>query len=111
MIDLSVEYQPWKRHVKSELLDYVLQNKPDGFIATVKAQVEEYARLEKTSLLELAIWRASCLHFDGSRNFHTMQDILDQWALNESFDPTEYKFERRFTGCVAVIMRSVISFL
>ena len=44
-------------------------------------------------------------------NFYTMQDILDQWAMDESFDLVAYKAERRFTGSVAVIMKGVIPFL
>lgn len=74
-------------------------------------QLEKYCKLEKISLLELAVWRASCLWFDGSRSFDTMQDILDQWAMDESFDPVAYKAERRFTSSVAVIMRGVLQYL
>ena len=44
-------------------------------------------------------------------SFHTMQGILDRWAIDESFDPVAYKAERRFTGSVAVITKGVIKFL
>ena len=57
------------------------------------------------------MWKASCSWFDGSQNFHTMQDILDQWTMDSRFDPTAYKAERRFTGNVAVIMRGVLGYL
>lgn len=53
--------------------------------------MKKYEKLEETSLLELAAWKASCLWFDGSLNFHTMQDILDQWAMDDNFDPVAYK--------------------
>ena len=82
-----------------------------GVPASITQQLDKYTKMEKTSLLELAVWRASCLWFDGSRNFDTMQDILDTWAMDESFDPTAYKNERRFTSNVAVIVQGVIQYL
>ena len=99
--------------MKAELYDYIFttQQVVGELPSLIKQQLEKYTKLEKTSLLELAVWKASCLWFDGSMDFHTMQDILDQWAMDEIFDPAAYKVERRFTASVAVIMKGVIKFL
>lgn len=98
--------------MKELLYDHVFMNarRPED-LSSIEKQLHRYLLLEKTSLLEQAVWRASCLWFDGSGSFNTMQDIIDQWAMDGSFDPTAYKNERRFTSSVAVIMRGVIQFL
>ena len=103
----------WRYHIKAELCDYILTDKwtDNGVPPSVDKLLETYTKYERTSLLELAVWKASCLWFDGSQNFHTMQDILDQWTMDSRFDPTAYKAERRFTGNVAVIMRGVLDYL
>ena len=103
----------WRQDIKEKLYDYIFDEGEFVFDIpfSIERQLEKYQMLEKTSLLELAVWKASCLSFDGSMNFHTMQDILDQWAMDESFDPAAYKQERRFNGSMAVIMRCVLPFL
>ena len=40
-----------------------------------------------------------------------MQEILDQWTIDETFDPVAYKAERRYDGNVVVIMKLVIEYL
>ena len=85
----------------SELCDYLLQNETDTIPDSIEELLKKYNKLERISLLELAVWKASCLWFDGSdMNFHSMQDILDQWAMDETFDPARYKANRRFTSNV-----------
>ena len=103
----------WRHHIKAELCDYILTDNGsvDNVPPSVDKLLETYTKYERTSLLELAVWKASCLWFDGSQNFHSMQDILDQWTMDSRFDPTAYKSERRFTGNVAVIMRGVLAYL
>lgn len=107
----------WRHHLKAELYEYILDNQRQvdqvvrGIPSSIQKQLKKYIKLEQTSLLELAVWKASCLWFDGSQSFHTMQDILDQWTVDERFDPAAYKSERRYTSSVAVIMHSVIQFL
>jgi hypothetical protein len=96
--------------MKELLYDHVFTNRGRSEdLSSIEMQLHRYLMLEKTSLLEHAVW--SCLWFDGSGSFHTMQDILDQWAMDGNFDPTAYKNERRFTSSVAVIMRGAIQFL
>ena len=108
----------WTRHIKAELCNYIFDSGLDvsrvidGSIpSSLQRLMKKYKKLEETSLLELASWKASCLWFDGSLNFHTMQDILDQWAMDENFDPVAYKAERRFTRDVSVIVRGVMAYL
>ena len=104
----------WRNHVKAELCDYVFCDQSDTVQPvpdSIDKLLKKYIKLEKISLLELAVWKYSCLWFDGSINFQTMQDILDQWAVDENFDPSKYKAERRFTSSVPVIMKGVLQFL
>ena len=103
----------WRLHLKEELCDamFVPGNLSGSVPSSIKGLMKKYKKLEETSLLELAAWKASCLWFDGSLNFHTMQDILDQWAMDDNFDPVAYKAERRFTSNVSVIVRGVMAIL
>ena len=108
--DLGLPY--WRAHMKELLYDHVFMNRGcPGNLSSIEKQLHRYLMIEKTSLLELAAWKASCLWFDGSGSFNTMQDILDHWAIDDNFDPTAYKNERRFTSSVAVILRGVTQFL
>lgn len=107
----------WRLHLKEIWFDHTfyvyrpVNSVPDCAPDLLMRALKKYTKLEKTSLLELSVWKASCLWLDGSGNFSSMQDILDQWAMDESFDPAAYKNERRFTSNVSVIMRGVIGYL
>ena len=104
----------WRHHIKAELCDYILidnRGDVDDVPPSIERLLQRYTKYEKTSLLELAVWKASCLWFDESQTFPTMQDISDQWAMDENFDPNAYKKKRRFAGNVAVIMRGVVEYL
>ena len=50
--------------------------------------LETCEQMERLSLLELAIWKASCIA--NGVIFSTMQEIDDYWALESSFDPRVY---------------------
>ena len=84
----------------------LLQETPNWFEAA-KELLKKNKRMERISLLELAVWKASCLDFDGTRKFHTMQDTVDCWAMDETFDPFEYKRLHQFASEVAVIVHGV----
>ena len=103
----------WRQQIKADIHDYIFADTDvvHEVPYSLKQRLDKYTKLEKTSLLELAVWKGSCLWFDGSLNFHTMQDVVDLWAIDESFDPVTYKTERRFTSSLAVIMRGVLDFL
>ena len=104
----------WRQAIKADIHDYIFNGSSDfahPVPTSITQRLDTYTKLEKTSLLEIAVWKASCLWFDGCINFHTMQDVVDLWAMDENFDPVTYKKERRFTSSVAVIMRGVLDFL
>jgi hypothetical protein len=103
----GIVHPQWRNQMKSDLYDYILSKKPEN----ISNQLKKYQKLERVTLLELAVWKANCLYLDGSGNFQTMQDIIDQWTMDETFDPATYKAERRFTATFAVIIRSVVQFL
>ena len=67
--------------------------------------------METASLMELVAWKVNCLVLDDSGHFDSMQEIVDQWALDDSFDPVEYKRQRRLPGNVGVILVGVTAFL
>jgi ankyrin repeat protein len=62
------------------------------------------------SLLALAIWRTSCLKW-GDIQFKSIQDMDDLRVMDETFDPVEYKNERRIKSGADVIIRGVLPFL
>ena len=115
MLDLAI----WRMHVKAEILDSIdaqdsiqVSSAPSERIwMNALNLLAKYEKIERISLLELAVWRASCLSFDGCMDFDTMQDILDRWAMDEDFDPVEYKKQRRYSSQVAVVIREVLPFL
>jgi hypothetical protein len=66
---------------------------------------------ERACVLELAVWRASCLRFDA--RFSCMREALDDAASGalSPFDARAYKVERRIRSGADIIVRGVISFL
>jgi len=100
----------WRHHIKAKLYEYIFAEDMQP-LNSIHELLRKYTKLEKTSLLELAVWKARCLWLDGSQSFNTMQDILDQWTIDENFDPAAFKAERRYASNVAVIMRGVVQFL
>lgn len=68
--------------------------------------------IERVFVLELAVWRASCLQFDTK--FATMQDVLDYESaksVDRTFDAHAYKVDRRVRSGADDIVREVIPFL
>jgi hypothetical protein len=61
----------------------------------VNEMLEKYEKMERTSLLELAVWKAK---------FLSMQEI-------EGFDPVEYRRDCRITSGADVIVRGVLRYL
>ncbi|CAJ1954607.1 unnamed protein product [Cylindrotheca closterium] len=113
----------WRHHVQELLLQHILTQwdwetgtRPcDTQICAIPKsilnQLERYERMETESLMELVAWKVNCLILDGSGHFDSMQEIVDQWALDDDFDPVEYKRQRRLPSNVGVILTSVSAFL
>ncbi len=80
-------------------------------VRKIYARLSEYEEMERTiSLLALAVWRTSCLKW-GDIKFKSMQEMEDLRATDETFDPVEYKRERRIKSGADVIIRGVLPFL
>jgi hypothetical protein len=70
--------------------------------------------MERVFVLELAVWRASCLQFDTK--FATMQEVLEFESAKSvdggtTFDAHAYKVDRRVRSGADAIVREVIPFL
>ena len=68
--------------------------------------------VERVFVLELAVWRASCLQFDAK--YATMQEVLDcesAKSLDSTFDAHAYKVDRRVRSGADAIVREVIPFI
>jgi hypothetical protein len=80
-------------------------------VRQIYARLAKYEEMEGTiSLLALAVWRTSCLKW-GDIQFKSMQEMEDLRATDETFDPVEYKRERRIKRRADVIIRGVLPFL
>lgn len=119
----------WRSELQEVLLKYFLvdasrslypwpYSRIDGNVALpallvqkVEEKFDKFYKMEVASLLELVAWKLNCLYLDGSGNFLTMQGILDQWGIDEDFDPVEYKRQRRLSSNVAVIVERLLEFL
>ena len=68
--------------------------------------------MERVFVLELAVWRASCLQFDTK--YTTMQDVLENESaksMDSTFDAHAYKADRRVRSGADTIVREVIPFI
>lgn len=85
--------------------DFSARDKLDMICETVA----EYK--ERVVALELAVWRASCLQFDGK--FASMQEVLEFESSTSvgAFDAHAYKVDRRVRSGADTIVREVIPFL
>ena len=110
LLSSSFVHTPWKSRLDTLLGNYVMTQSSEEYVE-VENQINKFLQMERTSLLELAVWRASCLDFDGSGPFGTMQDIRDNSIVVEGHEPDVYKSERRFNGGVAVVIHGVLRFI
>lgn len=68
---------------------------------TLDSMIHKYMKMEQTSLLELALWKASIA--DGVF-FSRIDDAREYAALEETFDSQEYIRNARIaSGCETVI--------
>ena len=101
----SLGLPKWRWHVDSLLLEHSL-TRIDKF--GIERTLLKYEQMERLSLLELAVWKCT---IQNDPFFSTLQEIRDQWALNEKFDPAAYANERRVTSGITEIIQNVLPFL
>jgi hypothetical protein len=65
--------------------------------------------MERAFLLELIIWRTSCLIPHSP--YTTMQEIVEKEATDESFSANAFKQERRIKSGAEIIVPGVLSFV
>ena len=68
-----------------------------GYIRCLFERLGTLAIMERTSLLELALWKINCLRGDGRRTFKTIQEIRDAGKKDENFDAEGYLKACRIT--------------
>lgn len=97
----------WKDTVKVLLYDF---SYGDIFQAGLEAEqvLAKYEKMERLSLLELAIWK--CKICDGV-TFSSIQEMREYKILEEGFDPTQFAQELRLVSGSPVIIPLVASFL
>jgi hypothetical protein len=105
----------WRWEIESLLLKHVHDDE-DGTatesssVALNKAKLvlTKYELMERLSLLELAVWKASLA---SDPFFSTMEELDVYWTLDRNFDPIAYANERRVTSGITVIIQGVLPFL
>ena len=105
-IEIYLGSDAWKRNMKVLMYDFITANL--GSEAQIKSQYEVYCRMETTSLLELAVWKASICDYV---HFESFQEVYDYSALEEGFDSLEFVKQNRITSGAAVIIPRVMEFL
>lgn len=78
-----------------------------GSLFNLKRKLQFYEWKETTSLLELAVWKASICNL----HFSSIEEMKEYPVLETSFNPSEYMRTCRVTSGCAVITRRVMLFL
>jgi hypothetical protein len=104
----------WRWEIESLLLEYVQDDEGaatlSSSVALSKAKIvlTKYELMERLSLLELAVWKASLA---SDPFFSTMEELDAYWTLDRNFDPVAYVNARRVTSGITVIIQGVLPFL
>lgn len=96
----------WQNAILAGLFKHVKDE--DFGLDQIKSMLKTYEQMERLSLLELAVWKASLC--EGAI-FRTTEDIHEQAALNPQFDASSYMQARRIAGGCDVIVPAVAHFL
>ena len=94
----------WRNQVSAGLLHYVTDNN----IGTTLKDLERFERMERLSLLELAIWKVNIV--DGII-FRDTYEVREQQALDDVFDAKGYMNTRRILCGCDIIIPEVAKFL
>lgn len=115
-IEQRLGLEIWKQDVNDcidSLLRPLLSDTSPKFnqkrILKVYQKLLQYEQKERGSLLELAIWKNSCLYWDDRYQFRSMQEIENK--NNNNLDPVEYKKRHHTLGGIDVIVQQVLGFL
>ena len=77
------------------------------YLGDLQRKLWFYERKGITSLLELAVWKASICNL----HFSSIEEMKEYPVLETSFNPSEYMRTRRVTSGCAVIIPQVMLFL
>lgn len=101
----------WRREVRALLYQYITSNNSvtsDAALGQADKLLARFETMEKLSLLELAVWKAS---LTNDVFFTSMDDLDAYWTLELGFSPVAYKNDRRVTSGITVIIQNVLPFL
>mmetsp|Transcript_12691 Transcript_12691/g.22969 ORF Transcript_12691/g.22969 Transcript_12691/m.22969 type:complete len:190 (-) Transcript_12691:24-593(-) len=101
----SLGLEKWRLHCKALMYEQAVHSQPETICMNVLAK---YERMERISLLELAIWKSRIC--DGLV-FFNVDEMRQYPALDEDFDPTDYAHNIRITSGSAIIIPRVMEFL
>jgi hypothetical protein len=93
-----------------ELINNMTKEDSRRKVQEIYESLSKYEIKRSMSLLALAVWRTSCLHW-GDFKFKSMQQMVDFRVTDGAFDPAEYKRERRIKSGGDLIVRGVLPFL
>jgi hypothetical protein len=100
----------WKIDLE-ELITSMTEDDSERQVQQIYKRLSKYEKMERISLLELAIWKTSCLNA-GSTKFDSMRAMEDYLlARDEAFDPSEYKREYQIKSGADAIIQGVLPFL
>lgn len=105
-----IEYPKWKIILKSHMFDYLNSHKysKDIQLRKLRSQLNKYEKMELSSLLELAIWKAKII---STAEFDSVQDMKEYVTLDQNFNPQTYANDLRMTCGCQVIIPQVMKFL
>jgi hypothetical protein len=109
-----LDFTEWKDRVR-ELIDNMtadltLMDDRREEVEDVYTRLSKYEIEHSLSLLALAVWKTSCLHW-GDFQFESMKGLEDLGATDGAFDPAEYKRQCRIKSGVDMIIRGVRPFI
>lgn len=107
----SLGLEAWRNKIKAIMLEIVMMD--DRVEAGIKcfkltSLISKYLKMEKASLLELALWKAKVV--DGLY-FTSMEESRAYGALDNNFNARQYLSNARVECGCEVVVPSVLSYL
>jgi hypothetical protein len=113
-------FETWENHVLAQLLHYMagaIDGSTDTYqhLGEAGRLLEKYERMERLSLLELAVWKATCRRHAGEvkvdpSNLKTVEDTI-RFAEKQRTVWKDYKTELRHSNAIEIVMSQVIPFV